>query len=109
MRINNNKQNITFEKSILVQGTKDLQAAERLAQPLIERVGGIVGSSFTKGNSVLVVDLATRTGKRAQTAHGKMQTSFKTRRNIRQKISNFHYRLREAVKDSKTIIFPIEI
>lgn len=109
MRIDNNKQNLTFKANMLVRGTRDIEAAKRVAKPVIERARGIMGYGFTTdGNSVLVVDLATYTGQRTQYAFGYMQESFITRRQIPQRKGEFHSKLRVATRDAQPMDFPAQ-
>lgn len=101
MRINNNQQNLTFEKNVLVRGTNNIEAAKRVAKPVIEKVGGIMGYGFTTdGNSVLVVDLATHKGIKTQYAYKNMKSSFISGEKVRQKKGEFHSRLDDATKDA---------
>lgn len=107
MKIDNNQQNLTFKANMLVRGTRDIEAAKRVAKPVIENARGIMGYGFTtNGNSVLVVDLATRQGKRAQYAYGNMRSSFKSGDQIVQRKGEFHSKLRVAARDAEPMDFP---
>lgn len=78
MRINNNKQNLTFKASILVLGTQDIEAAKRFAKPIISNSLGRRGNGFivcSDCDCVLVVDKRTKEGREAQVAYHNMKRS----------------------------------
>lgn len=106
MRIDNNQQNLTFKANILVQGTKNIEAAKRLAKPAIKKAHGLRGHGYIIGSdSVLVVDKRTKEGREAQVAYHNMKRSFRSgsKQQAQQRKLTFDEKLATAKRTAKTM------